>query len=113
MGYERQKRLLQVFSISKEEAKEIDLLLSKIRKVSGAKAEVMLKRINKLIGGYGVEAIRGSSFRRGYYGDIVALYINKGDTYDTTIIFNTITKMPMIASMGYFVEKNMRKYNIQ
>lgn len=106
MGYERIKNLEKIFKISREEAKEIDSLMTGIRKVSGNKVDKMLKRINKLIGGYGVEPIRNES------QETVALYINMGNTYDTTILFNRKTKMPMITTMGDFVERNILKYKI-
>jgi hypothetical protein len=112
MGYERIKVLENEFRLSREEAKEIDTLMTKIRKVSGREVEKIMKRINELINGFGVESIRGDYVSH-FWQDTVALYVNMGDTYDTTILFNTNTKMPMITDMGYFVEKNTRKYNIQ
>ncbi len=113
MGYKRIKRLRTIFILTKEEAKEIDQFMTKIRKVSGNNAEEIMKRISRLIGGYSIESIRGNSWSSRFWGDTVAIYINKGDTYDNTILFNTRTKMPMITTMGDFVERNNNRYNIQ
>lgn len=73
--------------------------------------------INDLIGGHGVEAIRGD-WKNGYWCDIVATFINIGDTYDPTIIhvrgesaWDDAGRFT-ITSVGDFVERNSRRLGI-
>jgi hypothetical protein len=46
-----------------------------------------LERYNKENGGYGIEALFGSPCRHHYWGDIVALYVNTGDSYSETLSY--------------------------
>ena len=71
-----------------------------------------LELLNRKIGGYGVEAIEGNWHDR-YYQNIVALYVNMGDTYVATVLYNTVTDTFSVTSMGDFVEANTRRYGIQ
>ena len=60
---------------------------------------------NKILGGYGIEAIQGSHWQD-YYLDIVLLYVNMGDTYDRTIVYDTIDNKFHITGWGDFVENS-------
>ena len=66
-----------------------------------------LERINTLLGGYGVEAIRDHDFSR-YYGDIGLLYVNMGDTYTPTVCYDTRKEKWLVCSWGDIVEKDGR-----
>ncbi len=46
-----------------------------------------LDAYNKANGGYGVEALYGHEFRHHYWGDILALYVNTGDSYSETLSY--------------------------
>jgi hypothetical protein len=76
-----------------------------------------LEKINDLLGCYGTEAIRGE-WQNGYWCDIVASYVNTGDTYNLTVLhirgdnWNPAGEF-IISSWGDWVEKNQRKYSIQ
>jgi hypothetical protein len=70
-----------------------------------------LDTASRLVGGYGVEAIHGKYVDR-YYQDIVGLYVNTGDTYNGTLLFNTITEKFSLTTMGDFVEKYSDRYQI-
>lgn len=61
----------------------------------------------------GVEAIRGDYHVDNYYFDIVALYVNTGDTYNPTLLYETETGRFRATTFGDWVERNTRKYNIQ
>ena len=37
--------------------------------------------------GHGVQALYGHDYRHHYWGDIVALYVNTGDTYTETLSY--------------------------
>lgn len=70
-----------------------------------------LDTANRLTSAHGVAAIRGKYVDR-YFGEIVALYVNMGDSYAGTLLFNTITKRFSLTSWGDFVEKNSERYKI-
>ena len=66
---------------------------------------------------HGTEAIRGE-WQNGYWCDIVAVYCNAGDTYDTTVIqvrgeSSHLASRFLVESFGDWVEKNSKKYGIQ
>lgn len=71
-----------------------------------------LDTINQVIGGYGVEAIRGDYHVDNYYYDIVGLYVNTGDTYNATVVYDTERERFEVTTFGDWVEKNQKRYNI-
>lgn len=55
-----------------------------------ADVDKRLERINEILGGHGIEPIRHeSAWVSQYYQDIIALYVNMGDTYSDTIVYDT------------------------
>ena len=75
-----------------------------------------MERINQLLCGNGVEAIRGE-WQNGYWCDIVGVYVNLGDTYDLTVlqIRGETRNCPsrfIVSSWGDWVEKNGYKHGI-
>jgi hypothetical protein len=75
-----------------------------------------LEAIDKLLGTYGKEAIRGD-WQNGYWCDIVAAYCNTGDSYALTVIqvrgecsFNR--SRFIVSTVGDFVERNEKKLGI-
>ena len=75
-----------------------------------------IEAINAIMDGHGVEAIRGE-WQNGYWCDIVATYVNFGDTYDLTIVHvrGCVNGAPgrfIVTSWGDWVERNQRKYSI-
>jgi len=71
-----------------------------------------LEEVDKIIGGHGIEAIRGESYRGGYYGDIVGLYVNMGDTYNATVVYDTETGKFELTTWGDWVEQHQDEYEI-
>lgn len=69
-----------------------------------------LEKVNELIKGYGTEAIRGT-WENGYWCDIVACYVNLGDTYATTVMHVRTGKF-IVCSWGDWIERNQKKYGI-
>jgi hypothetical protein len=59
---------------------------------------------NEKLGGYGVEVLRSSDFRKSYWGDIIALYVNMGETYETTILYDIDNEEFIKTSWGDFME---------
>jgi hypothetical protein len=75
-----------------------------------------LEAIDKLLGTYGTEAVRGD-WQNGYWCDIVAAYCNTGETYAVTVIqvrgeYSFSNSRFIVSTMGDFVERNDRKLGI-
>ncbi len=57
------------------------------------------------LGGHGVEAIRVVGAHAGnYYGDIIATYVNMGDTYDLTLVHDSENNSFHLTSYGDWVQ---------
>ncbi len=87
-----------------------------LRRTNKMPEEDRLEEINKLLGGYGTEAIRGE-WQNGYWCDIVACYVNFGDTYNTTVVqvrgdWSGASSRFIISSWGDWVEQNEERYAI-
>lgn len=76
-----------------------------------------LQAIDKLLGTYGTEAIRGE-WQNGYWCDIVAAYCNTGDTYALTVMhvrgdgWNEQGRF-IVTSWGDWIERNGDKFGVQ
>ena len=77
-----------------------------------AAVDAALEAANKALGMHGVEAIQGKWHDR-YYQNIVGLHLNSGDSYNTTLLYDTIAETFEITSMGDFVEDMTDEYEIQ
>lgn len=69
-------------------------------------------KINRLLEGYGIEVITGSCYYHHYWGNIVAEYVNMGNTYNYTVVYDVVKGKFIATSWGDFVEKNQSKYSI-
>lgn len=75
------------------------------------KAVNVLKEIDDLIEGSGVEAVRTENAHvDNYYFDIVATYVNTGDTYSTTIVHDSETGEFLLTSWGDFYEGLLQEH---
>jgi hypothetical protein len=69
--------------------------------------ELIMCAINELIEGHGVEAIRyDDMYIDSYHQDIVATYVNMGDTYNTTILLDSATGDYQVTCWGDYVEES-------
>jgi len=67
--------------------------------------EKILEAANEVLEGYGVEAIhKEDAWVDGYYGDIIATYVNMGDTYENTLLLDSETEEFLWTSWGDFLE---------
>lgn len=87
-----------------------------LRKTAKVPWKDRLEAINKLLKGYGTEAIRGE-WQNGYWCNIVACHVNMGDTYATTVLhvrgdWSGGKSRFIVSSFGDWVEKNQKKYSI-
>lgn len=94
--------------LDEEGAKKVVSLMTGRTNQAGRNIEA----IDKLLGGYGVEALRGEHHSN-FYDDIVAEYVNMGDTDVTTIIHDCVSEDWLLMSYGDFVQRNERRYGIR
>ena len=62
--------------------------------------------LNTLLEGYGVEAFRGEWWTNVFWLDINLLYVNMGDTYTGTILYDPQAERFILSSWGDFVERH-------
>ena len=92
------KRLAEEFNIDMKKSYKIK---NAIRKLNHEEA---MEAINEALGGCGVEVLRADNEWDSYYGDIVAEYVNMGDTYDVTILYDINECKYEVTSWGDWVE---------
>ncbi len=65
-----------------------------------------LEKANEILDGNGVEAAQGDGSNLGpYWRNTILVYVNLGDTYDKTILFDPDEEEFSIGSWGDFVEE--------
>ena len=67
--------------------------------------ELKMCAINQVLEGYGIESVRTSKRKNGYWGNILCTYVNMGDSYLPTVIHHRKHGY-MVASIGDVIEKN-------
>jgi hypothetical protein len=67
--------------------------------------ELKMCAINQALQGYGIESVRTSKWKNGYWGDILCTYVNMGDSYIPTVIHHRKHGF-MVSSIGDVIEKN-------
>ena len=77
-------------------------------------ADRIIEKLNFIIEGYGVEAIIGNDVADDeYWDDTVAVYINMGDTYAKTILYDVHESEFVVTTWGDWVEEHQEKYDIK
>lgn len=72
-----------------------------------------LEAINELTDGCGIEAVRLEGYHHSnYWTDCIGLYVNFGDTYQLTIIYNVIDNQFEFSSWGDFYEAKEQKIQL-
>ena len=67
--------------------------------------EIMLHMYDEVLNGFGVEAIQiEGEYVNSYYRDIVADYVNMGDTYALTILYDAKQDKFMVTTVGDFIK---------
>ena len=67
--------------------------------------DTVLGFANRVMNGHGVEAIRSEyAWIDGYYQNTVALYVNMGDTYAPTVLYDTAKNTFYVTSWGDWYE---------
>lgn len=76
--------------------------------VSKNNVDNLLKSLNDLLDGYGIESIQGD-WVSCYWQCTNALYVNLGDTYVVTVVYDTAKNKLFVSSWGSYVEANRTK----
>lgn len=101
------REVLQVIRFELQHADNAPLMLGgRLRRVERA-----LETCNKLLGAHGVELIAEGGFtspQRTCGEDILCEYVNMGDTYVTTIMYDHTTATFKVQSWGDYVERNWK-----
>lgn len=72
----------------------------------------VLELADEMLNAHGVEPIRGMHVDN-YYYDVVGLYVNMGDSYNPTLLYNTVTGKFVVTTLGDWVQAYGRKYQIE
>jgi len=106
MSKQRINLLETCFRLEHKEACKIDKDLTMLRK-SGTYRDIedYMKILTPQIKGFSVESCNQEGFYfNKFWVDCYGIYISKGDTYDTTIVYDCEMNLFRIISMGDFVE---------
>ncbi len=66
--------------------------------------DVVLEEANAILEGFGIEVIAGEGWVSHYYQNFRVLYVNLGDTYQDTIMYETDEERFLVGSWGDWVE---------
>lgn len=78
---------------------------------AGNAVDLVMDAANAALGGHGVEALTSERAWTGtFYQNTVALYVNRGDMYDPTLVYSTNRGRFRWESAGDFVERNRRAF---
>jgi hypothetical protein len=71
-----------------------------------------MEALNELIDGHGIESSRMEGYYKNHYwSDCICLYVNQGDTYAITIIYDVVNDRIEFTSWGDWIEA-MEQYLI-
>ena len=99
------KTITSSFQIDDDKAKEVMKIISK-KPSSDKDAQSKMSTLNKLVGGHGTEVIRSDDAPNdSFWQDAIAEYINTGDTYKATIIYDRIKDKFEVTTVGDKVEE--------
>jgi hypothetical protein len=76
------------------------------------KVELQLMACNEVLGGYGIEPVNGA-WVSPFYQNCTMLYVNMGDAYDQTVVYNCVKGTFHLTSWGDMVEHAQKYYGVQ
>ncbi len=104
------KTIAAFFNLSMPEARKIRRALENRAAVNipmggviNRAHDLALHYANEAIGGHGVEPVRGE-WSNGYWCDVRALYINTGDVYNATFVYDREKNRIYCTTLGDFCE---------
>lgn len=112
MATSRREKDLRSLGLSASNATTMHRAMVEVERTGSPRAaDAVLDDANRLLEGHGIEAINGK-WHDHYYQDIVALYVNMGDTYNGTILYDAVKRKFYVTTWGDFVEAKSRAYEI-
>lgn len=96
--------------VDEGDAKKVEELVAKSGR--GKSASNALLEINDVLDGYGVEHVEGDKGPSGYWSGAVAAYVNMGDTYNVTILYDTVDETFYLTDLGSFLDVKGGKYGV-
>ncbi len=81
----------KILAVCKMNTKELDEFIEKEEMMiypSSQRKEMILQVVNKLSENWGIEDIRDTRFDHRYFGNAVASYVNTGDPYCLTLVWD-------------------------
>lgn len=93
--------------LTEEEAKDIEEAVSRAHNPGHVYDAMRL--FDKLTGGFGVEAVESSEWAGGHYDNIVAKYVEHGDLYNLTLLYDVGRRKFYLTSVGGWREREERK----
>jgi len=72
---------------------------------SESHADTIMNAVSELIEGYGVEEIRQSNLWDHYWNDFRYVYVNMGDAYAGTLVYDTSKDKYFVSSWGDVAER--------
>lgn len=75
-----------------------------LKAIDKGEEHTALVEASKAMDGFGVEAIRSETAWDRYFGDSIALYVNMGDTYVPTLLFDIEAGEYLVTSWGDWLE---------
>jgi hypothetical protein len=103
--------LTRIQGVTPEKAKQIKKLIDDASDAKGV--EDAFEQIDTIMGGDGVETVQGGTGSVRYWMDTVLVYVNLGDTYDTTLCYETRKGNWFVGSWGDWVERYGEKYAVE
>jgi len=76
---------------------------------SGSAVDTALDEVNRALDAHGIEALRHEGTWDSYYGDTVALYVNTGETYAPTVLYDIDSDTFEVTSWGDWYEAFERR----
>jgi hypothetical protein len=102
------KTIATRLSLSASQAQELKKALVKADRGSPKAVDAALEFANTVLEAHGVEAIRGEHWPGGYYADMIAIYVNMGDSHNNTLLYDVVKDRFYITSYGDWVEAEDR-----
>jgi hypothetical protein len=108
MSRARIEKLME-WDINREYAKQLDESMRKIhseylnrrKSVGERSARELMKEVDRVVHGYGIEELKCTPL----------IYINMGDTYNTTLLFNTSNGMFDVWNWGDWLEAYQKRHS--
>lgn len=94
------KNLQQYLNLDEEKSKLIYSIIN-----SNIDQYEKEEKLNSLLNFYGSEIVRSTKLWNYYYCDIAFIYLNAGDIYNTTLIYDVEKRKWILADLGSIIEK--------